>query len=108
MRTRLAFVVATALVVGLTGCDDPAANPSDSLDPMVAAGEYCIRQVAATFDEPSTVEFGGLAGGGSVAAKQYTFKTTVTGDAQNFSLTCTVTGDPGSFLLESYQLVPAG
>ena len=105
------FAIAVFAVSLLAGCSsDPAtsgSSPSEPVDPVVAAGEYCKDQVKATFDDPSTAAFGKIAGGGASDGNGYAFTSTVTGDGQKFTLTCTVTGAPGSFVLASFNLAAA-
>ncbi len=103
MRTTAVLTLSAVSLIVLTGC-----APGDDSAPEAAAAEYCQQQVSATFDDPSSTEFGEWEGGAASEAQRYEFSSTVSGDGQTFDLTCTVTGGPGSFLLESYNLTSAG
>jgi hypothetical protein len=102
MRSLLTVPAALA-VVFLSACGGTGTN-----DPQNDAFSFCEQQVAATFDDPDAAEFDQWTGGGTADEQRYEFESTVTADGETFDLTCTVTGEQGSFLLESYQLTPAG
>ena len=99
MRPFLALPAVVVLL--LAGCAGGGSN-----DPQNDAFTYCEQQVAATFDDPEGAEFGQWTGGGIADEQRYEFEATVDADGQTFDLTCVVTGEPGSFLLESYNLIP--
>jgi hypothetical protein len=101
MRSLVA--VPAILVLLLAACGGAGGN-----DPQSDAFSYCEQQVAATFDDPESAEFGQWTGGGIADEKRFEFEATVTADGQDFDLTCVVTGEQGAFLLESYELTPAG
>ena len=101
MRSLVA--VPAVLVLLLTACGGSGGN-----DPQNDAFSYCEQQVAATFDDPEAVEFSTWTGGGIANEKRFEFESTVTADGQAFDLDCVVTGEQGAFLLESYELTPAG
>jgi len=102
---RILVLPAALTVLLLSSCTGLFGS---SNDPQNDAFHFCEDQVAATLDDPEGAEFSQWEGGGIPDEKHYEFEATVDADGQTFDLTCTVTGEYGSFVLESYELTPAG
>jgi len=100
MNARVVPVVAVVMLL-LAGCTGLFGG---SRDPQNVAFDFCEEQVAATFEDPETVEFEQYEGGHTGVADTYEFTSTVTAAGETYDFTCTVTGTEGNFVLADYEL----